>query len=32
MFCETIKHPKEEVVELAVTMTQNTGVGLTAEE
>ena len=32
MFCETIKHPKGEVVELTVMTAENTGVGLTVEE
>ncbi len=31
-FCETIIHPKGEVVELTVMMAQNTGVGFTAKE
>ena len=32
MFCETIKHPKGEVVELTVMTAENTCVGLAAEE
>ena len=31
-FCETIKHPKGEVVELTVMTVENTGVKLTAKE
>jgi hypothetical protein len=30
--CETIIHPKGEIVEFTIMMAQNIGVGLTAEE
>jgi hypothetical protein len=31
VFCETIIHPKEEVIEFTVRTTQNTGVELAVE-